>query len=73
MADNIYAADGTPRGFRLSNYIYDLAGNPVGRVFVAPSSPPPKVPPQSAGDRRSLGQNYPDCFDELLATAPELS
>ena len=103
MADNIYAADGTPRGFRLSNYIYDLAGNPVGRVFaekayrfdgsyvgalingmvvdkpqvsrrsIAPSSSPPKVPPQSAGDRRSLGQNYPDCFDELLATAPELS
>lgn len=33
MADNIYAADGTPRGFRMSNYIYSLDGTPIGRVF----------------------------------------
>ncbi len=33
MADNIYAADGSPRGFRLSNYIYSLDGTPIGRVF----------------------------------------
>ena len=33
MADYIYAADGNARGFRLSNHIYDLAGNPIGRVF----------------------------------------
>ena len=33
MADHIYAADGSPRGFRLSNYIYDLQGTPIGRVF----------------------------------------
>ena len=33
MADHIYASDGAARGFRLSNYIYDLEGNPVGRVF----------------------------------------
>jgi hypothetical protein len=33
MADNIYAADGSPRGFRLSNYIYALDGTPIGRVF----------------------------------------
>jgi hypothetical protein len=33
MADTIYAADGTARGFRLSNYIYHLDGRPIGRVF----------------------------------------
>ena len=33
MADTIFAADGTARGFRLSNYIYDLDGLPIGRVF----------------------------------------
>ena len=33
MADHIYAPDGSPRGFRLSNFIYDLDGRPVGRVF----------------------------------------
>ena len=33
MADYIYAADGHPQGFRLSNHIYDLAGTPVGRVW----------------------------------------
>lgn len=33
MADLIYAADGTPRGLRMSNHIYDLDGNPIGRVF----------------------------------------
>lgn len=33
MADIIYAADGSPRGFRLSAFIYDLSGAPVGRVF----------------------------------------
>ena len=33
MSDLIYAADGTPRAFRLSNYIYDLEGKAVGRVF----------------------------------------
>ena len=33
MADIIYAADGTARAFRLSNFIYDLDGTPAGRVF----------------------------------------
>jgi len=33
MSDVIYSASGAPHGFRLSNYIYDLHGNPVGRVF----------------------------------------
>ena len=33
MADHIYSADGTPRGFRSSNFIYALDGTPIGRVF----------------------------------------
>ncbi len=31
--DYIYAADGKPQGFRLSEYIYTLDGTPVGRVM----------------------------------------
>ncbi len=33
MADYIYASDGEPRGYRLSNFIYALDGVPLGRVF----------------------------------------